>query len=130
MEKLGIITGYGLFGNNKVNPSWEAAKTFKDKIIVENGNTVYLDVEYFDVDYNIVKDTVNEKIYDKNPSFILHIGLNSTLKETLNFETSAYYTEEFDYDKEKKEICPTVLRTDIPWIIDLKNNIFCYSIDI
>ena len=44
-----------LFGNNKINPSWEAAKTFKDKIIEEDGKTVRLDVEYFDVDYEIVK---------------------------------------------------------------------------
>ncbi|ORX48156.1 peptidase C15, pyroglutamyl peptidase I-like protein [Piromyces finnis] len=118
-EKLGIITGFGLFGDNKVNPSWEAAKTFKDKIIEENGKIVHLDVEYFDVDYKIVKESVKEKIYDKNPSFILHIGLNASLKDTLDFETSAYYTEDVDIIEEK---CPLVIKTDMRWINDLMNN--------
>jgi len=44
-----------LFGGIEKNPSWEAAKTFKDKVISENGNNVRLEVEYFDVDYDSVE---------------------------------------------------------------------------
>ena len=44
------------------------------------------------------------------------------MNNTLNFETSAYYTKEFDNCKLNNGNCCEILETDLKWINDLRSN--------
>merc|ERR1712076_206864 len=80
-----VVTGYGQFGDHKINASWEAVKKFKDMWIENQLNTkVELVTEEIPVCYDFVQEQVPNRWSTENDSStliaMLHVGVSSIAK--------------------------------------------------
>lgn len=72
-----ILTGFGPFGDHKINASWQSVKLIpeiwksEDKIVIEE----------IPVLYNFVQEKVPEKWADLSPDFYVHVGVSHIAKE-------------------------------------------------
>ena len=68
--KLVVLTGFEPFANFKVNPSWEAAKTFNDKKIQS------FKIKSFQIPlkYESIKPTITQIVDSQKPAVIINIG--------------------------------------------------------
>ena len=64
-RKLVVLTGFEPFADFKVNPSWEAAKTFDDKEI---------DSFKIPLKYKAIKPTITQIIESQKPAVIINMG--------------------------------------------------------
>ena len=85
-RKLVVLTGYEPFADFKVNPSWEAAKTFNDKEIDS------FKVKSFQIPlaYKEIKPTITRIIDTQKPAVMINLGqsyrpLISLEKVAINF---------------------------------------------
>lgn len=67
-----VITGFGLFRDHQVNPSWEAIRDGRLKIDRPNINVI---TEQVDVSYEEVDRVVSTLWKQYNPLLVVHVGL-------------------------------------------------------
>jgi len=70
LRKLVVLTGFEPFADFKVNPSWEAAKTFDDKQIDS------FEIKSFQIPltYEVIKPTITQIIDSQKPAVIINMG--------------------------------------------------------
>ena len=81
-----VVTGFGPFSGNTVNASWEAVKSLPD-IWTDLENTLI--IEEIPVEYDFNQKNVPEKWKDKQPDFVVHVGVKSRAK-SLTLEVLAH----------------------------------------
>jgi len=80
-----VVTGFGVFRNYDVNPSWEAVSGLPE---VWNDPKHEIRCEQIPVEYDFVLNQVPDKWKEMDPDFILHVGV-SHLAEKLTLEKQA-----------------------------------------
>jgi len=87
-----IVTGFGVFKNYKVNPSWEAVKILGETWD-DPENKIF--TEQIPVEYDFVLNNVPNKWNDKNPEFVIHVGV-SCMADKITLERQGH---NIGYDK-------------------------------
>nr|CAH7744939.1 unnamed protein product [Callosobruchus chinensis] len=86
MNDTVLVTGFGPFGEHRVNASWESVKLLPDTI----HNTSIIKKE-IPVVYSCVDSTVPSLWKQYNPSLVIHVGVSS-LASKLTIEKCAHGT--------------------------------------
>ena len=85
-KKNMIITGFGPFGEHKINASWESVKLLPT---LWNHSSVNLVIEEIPVQYDFIQKQVPVKWADLKPIFVIHVGVSSIAK-VVTLETLAH----------------------------------------
>ncbi|GLV43471.1 uncharacterized protein CBL_04013 [Carabus blaptoides fortunei] len=83
MEKV-LVTGFGPFGDHKINASWEAVKLLPNI----NKNSVELIVEEIPVSYKDVDEKIKILWETYKPTLVIHVGVSS-FTDKITMETRA-----------------------------------------
>jgi len=95
-----IVTGFGVFKNYSVNPSWEAVKILGE---TWDDTEDQIFTEQIPVEYDFVLNNVPNKWNDKNPEFVIHVGV-SCMADKITLERQSHNT---DYNKaDTQGTCP------------------------
>ncbi|OXU23998.1 hypothetical protein TSAR_006264 [Trichomalopsis sarcophagae] len=100
-----LVTGFGPFGNYKVNPSWEAVKLLPKLFDESEKSDIKLIIEEIAVAYESVSSKVKELWQKHRPSIIVHVGV-SYVANCLTIECQANskgYNRPDVFDKCPKE---------------------------
>ncbi|KHJ46733.1 pyroglutamyl-peptidase I [Trichuris suis] len=123
-RKIVAVTGFGLFGRfTGENPSWTCVKelsTFPFPPGVE------LQIRCVPVDYENVEAQANDIWQNVEPDFVLHVGVNEHLSDSVAIERQAfnfgYCTRDvnvpLDNCYSKKEFSTLVTCVNIPGIVE------------
>ncbi|XP_033107560.1 pyroglutamyl-peptidase 1-like isoform X2 [Anneissia japonica] len=85
-KKTVIVTGFGPFGDHKINASWEAVKELTTLSLQPDINLV---VEEIPVEYKIVKEKVPALWECHEPDLMVHVGVSGLATE-LTLEQQAH----------------------------------------
>ena len=87
-----IVTGFGPFGEHKINASWESVKLLPK---LWNHDSIDLVIDEIPVKYDFVQKNVPNKWADLNPIFIIHVGVSS-IADLVTLEQKGHNK---DYDR-------------------------------
>ncbi|KAJ9590147.1 hypothetical protein L9F63_016732 [Diploptera punctata] len=88
-EETVVVTGFGPFGEHKVNSSWECVKLLPTLNIEELG--VKLVIKQIPVSYEYIDDNVPALWKEHNPILMVHVGVNGAA-DGLLLEQKAHRT--------------------------------------
>ncbi|XP_067946651.1 pyroglutamyl-peptidase 1-like [Watersipora subatra] len=81
-----VVTGFGPFGEHKINASWEAVKELSKLGVAHNVNLV---TQQIPVEYESVQKIIPELWKQWQPKLVVHVGVSSIASE-LTFERQAH----------------------------------------
>lgn len=71
-QRIILVTGFGPFGNHRINASWEAVKLLPDELMGYRILKKQIPVCYKDVD-----ETIPEMWNEFKPKLVIHVGVSS-----------------------------------------------------